>query len=93
MVSRILIDVMWVCQCCMLCHANGECCDGGHDREPLNRIEPGESVTMGLASEEHSEYCTGDECDCERIEFSTYPCEGCGTSLHGDRYAFTLWQD
>jgi hypothetical protein len=91
---------IWVCVCCMLTHANGECCaddqHGGDSIEPLSSIEAPYSVTMGMAVEEHS--CGRengedvDECDCERNTFSTSQCEGCGSYLHGERHAMTLWK-
>lgn len=31
------------------------------------------------------------ECECEKNTFSRSQCEGCGSWLHGKRYAFTLW--
>lgn len=96
---------IWVCQCCMLSHANGECCsldvDGHADGcEPLSAIEAPYSVTMGMAYEEHAEDCQNriegewrGECDCETNTFSTSQCEGCGSYLHGERYAMTLFKD
>jgi hypothetical protein len=115
---------IWVCQDCMLHHANGECggCHEGHDEEPLSAIEDGFTVAMGMAREEHScrEECPGhydtddaltsgagigepvscdgtcqpmpDECDCETNTFSTSQCEGCGSWLHGERHAMTLFK-
>jgi hypothetical protein len=94
---------IWVCRCCMLTHANGECCselyygqDPGHD--PLSSITDGFYVTMGMALEEHE--CNDDEngieygeCDCETNTHSTSQCEGCGSWLHGERHAMTLWKD
>src|SRR5260221_18652 len=70
---------IWVCQDCMLHHANGECggCSdlyGPHDEEPLSSIGDGFHVAMGMAHEEHSEDCETRiqgrqpddyECDCE----------------------------
>lgn len=100
------LGTIWVCQCCMLTHANGECCSdeqhGGDGIEPLSGIEPPYSVTMGMVTEEHSEDCavriTGEhsdneECDCDRNTFSTSQCDGCGSWLHGERHAMTLWED
>jgi hypothetical protein len=89
----------------MLTHANGECCDsdshGGDNREPLSAIEAPYSVSLGMAREEHAEDCLfrtegdnapGDyECECERNTYSTSPCKGCGSYLHGERHAMTLW--
>jgi hypothetical protein len=104
---------IWVCQDCMLHHANGECgsCyddDRGHDREPLSAIGDGFHVAMGMTLSEHAEGClwrelatrsprTGDpaldnyECDCETNSYSTSQCEGCGSYLHGERHAMTLF--
>lgn len=93
---------MWVCRCCMLSHANGECCvdddHGGDGIEPWSDVDftAGYSVTMGLLDEEHQchdeDRNRADECDCERREFSRSRCDGCGSHLHGDRYAFALWK-
>lgn len=32
-----------------------------------------------------------DECDCEHDSFSWRHCEGCGSSLGGERHAYTYW--
>lgn len=98
--------IIWVCSCCMLSHANGECCaddtHGGDGREPLSAIESGYHVAMGMATDEHADGCkvriTGEhtdnyECDCDRDTFSTSQCEGCGSYLHGERHAMTLVKD
>lgn len=96
---------IWVCQCCMLVHANGECCPddehGGDSREPLSSISPDDGLAMGMGAEEHSEDCevfkqgthsiTDYECDCETNTFSTSQCEGCGSYLHGERCAMTVF--
>lgn len=95
------LGTLWVCQCCMLVHANGECCPddshGGDGIEPWATLGDGVEVAMGLDVEEHAEDCqiriTGErpvdyECDCERSEFSQSQCEGCGSYLHGERFAF-----
>jgi hypothetical protein len=94
---------IWVCVDCMLHHANGECgsChdeEHGHDEEPLSSIEPPFTVAMGMASDEHE--CNTDEdgieygeCECECDTFSTSQCEGCGSYLHGERHAMTLFKD
>ncbi|MFD6249902.1 hypothetical protein [Streptomyces roseolus] len=91
---------IWVCQDCMLHHANGECggCHEGHDEEPLSSIGEGFHVAMGMLASKHP--CTADyepmqerehECDCETNTFSTSQCEGCGSHLHGERHAMTLF--
>lgn len=96
------LGTIWVCQDCMLHHANGECggchSDHGHDCIPLGNLLPRQTVTMGLAWDEHAEDCQNriegewrGECDCETNTFSASQCEGCGSYWHGERYAFTLW--
>jgi hypothetical protein len=98
---------IWVCMDCMLHHANGECgsCSdmyGPHDEEPLSAVEAPFTVAMGMAYSEHSEDCEtriqgrvpdNYECDCETDTFSTSQCEGCGSHLHGERHAMTLFKD
>ena len=96
---------IWVCQDCMLHHANGECgsChdDHGHDEEPLSAIEAPFTVAMGMAREDHTEDCPrfqpneriDTECDCETNTYSTSQCEGCGSWLHGERHAMTLFKE
>lgn len=95
---------IWACVDCMLHHANGECgsCHEGHDEEPLSAIGDGFHVAMGMAREEHSEDCEtriyngapdNYECNCETDTFSTSQCEGCGSYLHGERHAMTLFKN
>lgn len=108
---------IWVCRCCMLSHANGECCvDGQHDGggiEPLSSIEPPFTVALGMDYEDHADDCLtrvikdlearfpdldwpdvpgGYECKCETNNHSTSQCEGCGSYLHGERHAMTLFK-
>lgn len=95
--SEILGQIS-VCTCCMLVHANGECCGEHEGPEPLSLIGAGRSVTAGLSADEHSEHCTPEDresgaCDCEVLGFSWQSCEGCGSPLGGDRFALTLWVD
>ena len=90
---------IWVCQCCMLAHANGECCaneqHGGDGHEPLSSIGEGFHAAMGMDYSFHS--CGREngedvlECDCETDTFSTSQCKGCGSYLHGERHAMTLF--
>lgn len=89
---------IWVCVCCMLSHANGECCaddtHGGDGIEPMAIIGHGFHVSMGLGWDEHECDNPGEEeCDCDRDHYSKSQCEGCGSYLHGERYAFHLWKD
>lgn len=96
MATAQILGTIWVCVDCMFTHANGEC-GPDPDREPLNLIREGQSITMGVLPEEHNESCTEADreegCDCDHIRFSWSSCEGCGSTLGGDRYNMTLWQD
>lgn len=89
---------IWVCQCCMLSHANGECCasddHGGDGRVPLSLIPATADLSMG--SPEGSERLCGmdsDVCECGVVDFSITPCEGCGSSLAGERHAMFVVYD
>lgn len=93
-----IVDEIWVCQDCMLVHANGEISPDRPADLPTvwSRIDFGYNVTMGGT---HADDCpngsdgTRDvDCDCETREFSTSACEGCGDYHAGDRYLFTLWR-
>lgn len=89
---------IWVCGNCRHHHAKGECgdchSDEGHGKEPLSAIEWPFSVAMGMGWEMHSDECINDgQCDCETNSFSTSQCEGCGSYLHGERHAMTLFKE
>jgi hypothetical protein len=87
----------------MMHHANGECCSELYygqdpDHDPLSSIDGGFFVTMGMATEEHECEDKQDgieygECDCETNTYSTSQCEGCGSHLHGERHAMTLFKE
>ena len=88
---------LWVCIDCMLVHANGECTDTP-DRAPWALWENDSSdITMGLLWSEHEcetpeeTFRNGGECDCETDPFSMSDCDGCGSTLAGERHAFTAW--
>ncbi|MFF5471029.1 hypothetical protein [Streptomyces achromogenes] len=74
---------IWVCQDCMLHHANGECgsCHDqrGHDQEPLSLVKRSDGWEVSAAGETDT--------------YSTSSCEGCGSYLHGERHAMTLFKD
>jgi hypothetical protein len=75
---------IYVCQDCMLAHANGEASDDRPADLPevwaLWENEPAGSVTMGSPDDAEFE-----------IPFSDSTCDGCGDRHAGDRYAFTYW--
>jgi len=94
---------VWVCDNCMLHHMNGECgdchTDPGHDREQWILWEAAKyRITKGMLSSRHE--CSDyeplqeieSECDCETRDYSMTACEGCDSTLHGQRYAFTIWE-
>lgn len=93
--DEISYGTIWVCQCCLFMHANGECCadddHGGDGCEPLSEITGGFSVSLGMGRENHECDDPDDDCDCETNTFSTSQCEGCGSWLHGERHAMTLF--
>lgn len=85
----------WVCQCCLLVAANGECCaddeHGGDSMEPLGLAKDSDTWHLGG---EHSDDCdAGNDsgCDCETDTFSTSQCDGCGSWLAGERHAMTVF--
>lgn len=84
---------VWVCQDCMLIHANGECTHDESQPEPWALWDLSEAeIAMGG---EHSVNCDRSDsydCDCETIGFSTSQCAGCGSYLAGERYAFTVFE-
>lgn len=102
--SEIETCTIWVCQCCMLVTANGECCDNDqHDGfEPLS-LSGLDNMVPGLIYSEHDDNCllhpstipvhvrSDYECYCEKKDFSWSSCEGCGSSLGGERHAMTLF--
>lgn len=86
---------MSICVDCMAHLANGECgsCheESGHDREPLSAVPAENNVSLGMFAEDHAPDCNGEDCDCENLGFSMSSCDGCGSTLGGDRYAATGW--
>lgn len=89
--NDVIYGTLSVCTCCLMAHAADGCGDFDHDREPLSKIEPPYTVTLGMIAEEHGEHCHREECECEQLGFSWSSCDGCGSPLGGDRHAMTLW--
>ncbi len=84
-----------ICTCCLLVHANGECCAEPHDVEPLSRVD---CRLLALGTDEHSCGLSADErseqeCDCEQLGFSWRSCDACGSDLGGDRHAAVLFDE
>jgi hypothetical protein len=95
--SAEVIDEISVCLACMFMHTNGEYPGGPADIDP-NEPEPWALLPEGThpaMGGEHNERCTPADreegCDCENLGFSWSRCEGCGSTLGGDRYLFTLF--
>lgn len=70
---------IWVCLCCMLSHATGECCvddaHGGDSIEPWSATDFEKCRIFMSDGEDH---------------YSTSQCDGCGSWLYGPRYEFML---
>lgn len=102
--SRENLGTLWVCVDCYVHVAYGECarCYSiyGHDEKPLGCIDKWHIVELGMAHEDHHPICEvriqgmyldDYDCDCEFRTFSKSQCEGCGSYLHGERHAVTLF--
>jgi hypothetical protein len=79
---------------------------GSSEPEPLSNVDygAGEEISLGWLLEWHDDQCPNrieqrsnpgkyfprQECDCEDLGFCQSPCQGCGSSLHGERFAMTL---
>jgi hypothetical protein len=90
---------IWVCRDCMHHHANGECgsChapEGHEGGEPLSMTDPRYLAAGMMRSKHRGENFCGDvdQCDCETDTFSRSSCEGCGSYLHGERHAMTVFE-
>jgi hypothetical protein len=98
----VVMSDLWVCPTCMLMHANGV-----DIRTESHAGDPSEPAPFALweghyhriaMGGEHAEECPNgpdgprdSDCDCETREYSSRSCDGCGSHLHGTRYAFTLF--
>lgn len=92
--------VLWVCIDCTIAHEHGEVPpDRPADLPEVWSLLPGTELTVGMAWEQHAEDCPNRDagvsrdadCDCERDDFSTRACDGCGDTHHGERHAYTWW--
>jgi hypothetical protein len=99
---RISIDhgTIWVCHCCTMQHANGECCGesehGGDGIAPWSSIDLARfAAWQGMPRDEHDDTCDPSryDCYCEVREFDRGRCQGCGSWLGGYRHAFTLTRE
>lgn len=96
---RFTEHTIWVCvDCYETHHGVREEWREPPDREPLCLLD--ESVVVVTAGRwPHEPDCPNvvdgewvgeHDCDCERMEFSWSPCEGCGSTLGGAREALTI---
>lgn len=89
----------WVCVDCHLDHHVGDEHEPAEGCVPWSLIEPGQTMTNGIFQKDHEcgweDMTDADEppCDgeCEMATFSKTPCDGCGSYLAGERYAYTVW--
>lgn len=91
---------LWVCVDCTLADAgyddhldeDGAAQDGN---VPWSEWEDCAHITSGLLASEHEcDYPADWErgaCHCEHDEFAWRRCDGCGSTLGGQRDAFTYW--
>ena len=76
-----------ICTDCLMLLANGEVLDGNGDditeahSVKMARLFDDEEITLGSLDGE------------EELGFSWHGCDGCGSTLGGDRYAATAWID
>lgn len=98
--SNRISSTLWVCVDCYVTEAYGAPSDDPDykpDREPLGLVDEAFELSSGMSREEHDEDCPnreewlGEDCGCERQEFSWSSCDGCGSTLGGSRYALTVW--
>lgn len=88
---------IWVCVDCLFAHCGWTEEELGYkpDTEPWALWADGsaQGVTMGGACdwETCEERNTRGECECDSMDFSWSPCDGCGSHLGGTRHAFTYW--
>ena len=84
---------LWVCiDCCLARECNGPTEDA--DREPWGLFDDTYEIGRGLPEAGHVADCTGDErlngyCACEHVDFSMSDCDACGSSLGGERHAYS----
>lgn len=94
---------LWVCEDCHLAAAGYDERETGRDLSKaltlLGDYGMG-NLTGGLLAAEHDgdcpnvdedEWVGGEDCQCERTDFSKLPCDGCGDADHGPREAWTWW--
>lgn len=96
---------IWVCSCCLVAAVNGDesgCRDfwghvDGDESHPqgLCGLLNGQECS-GMFDSDHEcglpyDAPEGRECACETDSFSTSPCDGCGSRLHGERHAMIAW--
>jgi len=78
-----------LCTDCFICLVNGDVSDDVEDPDKLlSELTWAESITPGHWNSSSDEDETGEN----DHHFSTESCDGCGTSLHGDRYDATAWE-
>lgn len=88
-------SALWVCVDCLMLAANGETPDGLSEDQTEEWLaslsDDFNGGTTGLTRENHASDCAPDDydCGCEQ-EFSWSQCDGCGSSLGGERHGMTV---
>lgn len=90
---------LWVCVDCMLIHANGECDERSPDQPEPWALWVGQTHLLAMGGT-HADECPNGpdgprntDCDCETKEFDRSSCDGCGSTLHGTRHAFVVFNE
>ena len=91
--SNFWDGTLWVCVDCYLTR-EGDGPTEETEREPWGLLDDTYQVGCGLPEEAHAADCTEEQwsdggCECEYVEFSWSGCDACGSSLGGDRYAYS----
>lgn len=91
LVNGVTLDV---CVDCYLCLVNDEC--GSDSCQHMSKAGDG-PLTPGCLDCERCECCESTVCDCVNGDrghgFSWRTCDGCGSTLGGDRYPVVVWEE
>lgn len=89
--AELIADDLWLCTDCTMLTANGELGQGDADADKAHA----DAMTAHLGADWHRGLVLGgcthaadgeDSCGCDRVEFSSRGCDGCGSPLAGYRH-------
>lgn len=88
--TRYAQGVLWVCVECLMARE----ADDTEEYPNAWSREPDIDVTLGQLYEAHDcDDPTSGICSCDHRNFSTSRCDGCGSHVAGERFAYTWWTD